>query len=166
MHSFYLSFTYTISHYVRCDVVLLGMGESDYLDEAYQNDIAIGSRVSLDISSVQARFPPQANMERFKSAYVNHDGGWSNATAGTAAMLSKVRKLGGQVLEGKEVLDLVYDDSGEISSVRLGDGEELKADFIVIATGAWTPSIFAHADLGLAERLTAAGCVFRHYTIF
>ncbi|KDQ20053.1 hypothetical protein BOTBODRAFT_27475 [Botryobasidium botryosum FD-172 SS1] len=143
--------------YHECGVVVLGMGEAPYANQAYQNDVQLQARASLGIGSVQARFPPQTNLDAFGAVYVNLDGGWSNATKGVTKLMAKVRALGGHVKGGKELASLLYDDNGEVSGVKLVDGQEIKPDIIIVATGAWTPSLFHDIDMGLTDRLTATG---------
>lgn len=142
---------------------MVGMDSSVYAQDAYKNDVKLGARVSLDAASIQAAFPNESNIRAFTSLYMNRDGGWSHATAGTTALLSKVRNLGGRVIGGKEVASLLFDEKGEVSGVKFVDGEERYAGLIVVATGAWTPSLFPAADLGLVDRLTATGWVYDEF---
>jgi glycine/D-amino acid oxidase-like deaminating enzyme len=48
----------------------------------------------------------------------------------------------------------------QVDGVRFADGEEMKADLVVVATGAWTPALFAQPMMGGLPSVVAAGqCV-------
>lgn len=83
--------------------------------------------------------------------YINIDSGWAKAQQGVEIAMELVLKLGGRILADKRVTRITSEGNG----VTLEDGTELKADLILIATGAWTPSTFG--DLGLADRILATG---------
>ena len=47
-----------------------------------------------------------------------------------------------------------------VNGVRFANGEEMKGDLVVVATGAWTPALFAQPMMGGLPSVVAAGqCV-------
>ncbi|KAK5132698.1 hypothetical protein LTR08_008742 [Meristemomyces frigidus] len=96
--------------------------------------------------------------------YVNWTSGWADAAAGMIHMRKLVAETGRVQFRTAEVKRLCYSDS-EVESVELVCGEQLQADLIVLATGAWTPKfvdlrgiasatgqVLAYIDLTQAEQ--------------
>jgi sarcosine oxidase/L-pipecolate oxidase len=132
-----------------------------------QNDIDQGVRVK-EIhdqlgTEVRALFPAGVELGPSLSAgfegYFNFDSGWANAKRGVECAMAIVCKLGGVIESNRRVCGLASDGKG----VRLEDGTEIKADYIVIATGSWTPSSFP--DLDVSERVLATGQVCLGYSL-
>lgn len=96
-------------------------------------------------------------------AYMNYDGGWAHAEAGISRAIDRVRALGGTVLAGKKVVELLKEpmidgnqsNSLKTKGVRCADGSEFNADIVILATGAWTASDFP--DMSLNEKCLATG---------
>jgi len=96
-------------------------------------------------------------------AYINYDGGWAHAEAGVARAMERVRALGGKVLAGKKVVELLkesltdgnFSQTQQTRGVRCEDGSEYTADIVVLATGAWTALDFP--SLLLNEKCLATG---------
>ncbi|EIW70496.1 hypothetical protein TREMEDRAFT_60999 [Tremella mesenterica DSM 1558] len=82
--------------------------------------------------------------------YLNTSGGWAEATRAMKLGLERVRQLGGRVRSGAQVVGLIKDGI-KVKGVILNDGEEVLCDLLVIATGAWTPGLFA--STGISSRL-------------
>lgn len=139
--------------------MFLSQGGTD-MDQAYANDIQLGSRVQAlqDSKAIRAIFPPGIETGSFEdcSAYLNRDGGWANATKATAMMLSKVRSLGGRVLSGQDVISLLHQGGGT-TGVVCADGVQHDADLVVLSVGSWTASAFP--SLGLAKKCVATAYV-------
>ncbi|KAI0079301.1 FAD dependent oxidoreductase [Panus rudis PR-1116 ss-1] len=137
--------------YHQSGVVVLGSGQTSYTDSAYKNDVANGARIEpLNTEeAIRAVFPPNVKTGSFegKSGYINRDGGWANASQGIKLMMDKVLALGGRIVPGKAVVDLMKRD-GKTAGVRCADGSEIEADLVVIASGSWTASNFPGLDLG------------------
>ncbi|KAF9268707.1 FAD dependent oxidoreductase [Marasmius fiardii PR-910] len=141
-------------------------GEGNYLQQAYQNDVDQGARV-LKLGTDGAVGSTLKEMVGSEAelnidcgglvGYLNYDNGWADAGKATAAMISKVKALGGKVIEGKPVSKLIRKD-GATTGVECVDGSSFSADLVVLATGSWTPSTFP--DLGLEVKCVATGqCV-------
>lgn len=109
------------------------------------------------------------NVEGFKAAYWNPEAGWCDAAAATASVMNAAIARGvNYVVGGVESLLLEF---GRVAGVRTTSGEDIKADKIVLATGAWTSSILAEVedklDISESERvekqLAAAAVGVVHY---
>jgi glycerol-3-phosphate dehydrogenase len=126
--------------------------EHPYTKPAYDNDVALGVRLATFESGNAMRsfsFPPEVPVAPFthQSGYLNYEGGWANATQGISIMLQKVIALGGVVISGKTVLELVR-RNGRTSGVKCSDGSIFNADTIILAAGSWTAASFPVLELG------------------
>ena len=119
--------------------------EVPYAEAAYENDRQLGARVTplRCNEDFVAAFPPSAKLAQFdnKFGYRNQDGGWAYAGQGLSMMIDKVKGLGGKVLGGKVFKNLITDD-GKCKKVVCEDGSEIETDYVVVATGSWTASLF------------------------
>ena len=118
-----------------------------YTKSSYTNDLALGSRV-VNLEDGEKRksvFPggvelgPALTRDCF--AYLNRDSGWVYAEGGTRRALENVRALGGTVVSGKAVKELIKENE-ETAGVRCIDDSVYSAELVVLATGSWTPSTF------------------------
>jgi sarcosine oxidase/L-pipecolate oxidase len=146
----------------RSGVITLGGGTAQgaYTTAALANDKDLGADVTeiKDEASFKSYFPlPNDSVGSFSYdlGYVNRDGGWANATKAVTLLLNEVRGLGGDVHGGTEVSGLRSDTGGRVIGVELVSGDTLNGDIVVVATGAWTPSLFP--DQGLQTKLLATG---------
>ena len=143
----------------RCGILVLDTGTSSYAKEAFRNDVALGARTTVldGDGSVRGVFPSGAQCAFPDEAkgYLNFDGGWANATQGVARMMAKVKEMGGQVLPGKDVVELLRSD-GKVTGVKTLDGTVFLAAWTVLATGSWTASAFRELNLG--SKCHAVGC--------
>jgi sarcosine oxidase/L-pipecolate oxidase len=128
----------------------MGEGTAGFTKASYANDLALGVRVANleDEEKLKAVFPKGVELgaafARDCFAFLNRDGGWVYAEGGTRRALENVRALGGTVISGKVVKELVKED-GEMertTGVRCADGLVFSAELVVLATGSWTPSTF------------------------
>lgn len=136
-----------------------------YADESFINDLELGcSLLPLpDPVSLRSVFPPNVRTGSFegdglvyyrRTGYLNRDGGWADAGQGVSILLSEVQKLGVNVLSGKSVSNIQW-NNGKANGVSCADGATYDADLVVLATGSWTPSTFR--DLGLEGRCLSTG---------
>jgi sarcosine oxidase / L-pipecolate oxidase len=139
----------------RSGVLVLGsssdISKSAYTDQSYENDVAIGSRLDVlkDGQAIRAVFPKDVNVASFdrSSGYLNHDGGWANATQGIRRMTTSVIAQGGKVITGKSVVKLLR-QADRTSGVQFADGTRFDASVVVLAAGSWTASSFPDLDFG------------------
>ena len=102
-----------------------------------------------------------------KAGYVNPTSGWGEATRACQLVITDILSKGGRILPGKEVVGMTFEpdsttDLGKrrVNGVRFANGEEMKGDLVVVATGAWTPALFAQPMMGGLPSVVAAGqCV-------
>lgn len=93
------------------------------------------------------------DIEGFENAYWNPEAGWCDAAGATASFMKAAEKRGVKRIMG-DVKELILDpNSGRIEGVRTADGQQLTADRIVLATGAWTSSMLSPVEdsLGIPE---------------
>ncbi|KEF60412.1 uncharacterized protein A1O9_01973 [Exophiala aquamarina CBS 119918] len=75
--------------------------------------------------------------------YANFNSGWADAEACVAYALRRVRQEGHDrvtIRNGTQVDRLLFSDE-TVMGAQLKDGEQLKADLIILAAGAWSPSL-------------------------
>ncbi|CAE7171239.1 unnamed protein product [Rhizoctonia solani] len=148
-----------------------GADGTAYSKAAHENDLAAGCRVELlpNVSDIERCFPPGVALGEIAAAkdesgglarnwaYFNKDGGWVAATVGMKALLRRTRAYEGRgltILTGRRVTGLELDQKGRAGAVRVfanGNEEVLAADVIVLATGAWTSSLFPDESFGLSK---------------
>ena len=133
-------------------------GMDIYIDKAYANDIAHGARVEMlrNPEAVRTIFPAGVGVSLPENArgFLNRDGGWASASQGVQRMMDKVTALGGNILPGKAVVELLKAD-GKAIGIRCADGSVFDADLVILAAGSWTASAFS--DLGLDGQCLATG---------
>ncbi|CAE6470964.1 unnamed protein product [Rhizoctonia solani] len=158
-------------------IVCGGADGTAYSKAAHENDLAAGCRVELlpNVSDIKQCFPPGVALGEIVAAkdesgglarnwaYFNKDGGWVAATVGMQALLRRTRTYEGRgltILTGGRVTGLELDSEGRAVGVRVDTNDKkevLAADVIVLATGAWTSSLFPDESFGLARLMQATG---------
>ncbi|KAI0359664.1 FAD dependent oxidoreductase [Trametes cingulata] len=135
----------------------LRVGET-YTDKAYENDVALGARIEhlSDPDAVRKVFPPSVNIAVPEHArgYLNRDGGWAFASQGITLIMEKVTALGGKIIPGKAVAELLKNE-GKTTGVRCEDGSIFEGVLVVLSVGSWTASAFP--ELHLQDRCLATG---------
>ncbi|OCF32932.1 sarcosine oxidase [Kwoniella heveanensis BCC8398] len=124
-----------------------------FVDAAYKNcrDYGLDAQLVDGPNAIKSRYPSSVPTGSFggRQGYFNPIGGWAEAGRAVDVGLKMVRQLGGTIRAGAEVTGLVKEGK-EIKGVVLKSGEEVKSDLVVVAAGAWTPSLFASP--GVASR--------------
>ncbi|KAH9856011.1 FAD dependent oxidoreductase [Lenzites betulinus] len=127
----------------------LQLGEA-YTDKAYENDVVLGARVEhlSDPDAARNVFPPSISVAipEHTRGYLNRDGGWAFASQGIRHLMEKVSSLGGKIVPGKAVAELLKEDTKTVG-VRCEDGTIFEADLTVLAVGSWTASTFPEVSL-------------------
>lgn len=145
----------------------MGEGAARYTRESYHNDLGLRVRV-VNLEDSEKRksvfgdgIELGISFTRDCFAYLNQDAGWVYADGGTRRALENVRALGGTVISGKEVRQLVRGDggTGRTTGVKCKDGSAYSAELVVLATGSWTPSTFPELTL----QCLATGFAYRVY---
>lgn len=109
------------------------------------------------------------NTKGYKSAYWNPEAGWCDAAAATKSIMQAAINRGVNYVVGG--VDRILLDSGSSAGVRTATGDVLRADKVVLASGAWTSSLLSHLedelDIAEADRVErqaiAAGVGVVHY---
>lgn len=86
---------------------------------------------------LRARFPAW-NATRFGDGFLDHEAGYAESGRVVAALLKRVRSI-------HEAQFAALDErSGKVSGIIVTNGERLRADVVVMCTGAWTPFLLPY----------------------
>jgi sarcosine oxidase/L-pipecolate oxidase len=142
----------------------VGPDETIYANLSLQNDIDAGANVKLfanpsDILAVLPEGAVAGSLFEAGGAYLNSDGGWASASEAMKALLDNVRHMGGEVIGGSKMTDLIFGEKpgDRVVGVMLEEGRAEYADVVVLAMGAWTPSILGNIEPIMNDTLTATG---------
>ncbi|EJD08077.1 FAD dependent oxidoreductase [Fomitiporia mediterranea MF3/22] len=171
-------------NYHESGVVSCGSGESIHMDGSFRNDVKHGARVKQLATSVRStNYKPIGKSESdtkhiesitlaevFHSdiplgsqithtqSYFNTDGGWAYSKGAIERAMELVKKMGGKIIAGKEVITIIKDQS-RTRGVKCRDGSEYAGDVVVLATGSWTASAFPELKLGKRAHATGQSIV-------
>jgi glycine/D-amino acid oxidase-like deaminating enzyme len=98
-----------------------------------------------------AKLYPQFSVADMSYATYNPEGGFLRALDCVKAFASGVRSMGGEIREGARLVAL--EQTKGCVTVTLDGGERLKADRVIVATGAWGATLLTR--LGVSLPLTA-----------
>ncbi|RDW83823.1 NAD(P)/FAD-dependent oxidoreductase [Aspergillus mulundensis] len=112
----------------------------------------------------------RTDYRRFGSYYFNRSAGWADAGAALGVMLREAIGMGVRYEVG-EVGRVVLDEGG--TGVEIEGGNVLRADKVLLATGAWTSEVMAGVEdqLGISEvdcverQVSAAGVCVAHFQL-
>lgn len=139
---------------------MFGLG-TPYADAALASDTALGARLEPLIADRYANTPLNGRaVAAGAKGYLNLDGGWAAAAHGVSSAIRKVIAMGGTVVPGKVVRQLIRTPEGRTAGVECADGTRFDADLVILASGAWTASAFP--ELRLGDMLVATGCVYAY----
>lgn len=93
----------------------------------------------ISAEGLKSRFPA-FSAEYIKHAFYNREGGYAESGRIVARLLEKARSLGVELREGSRFVQLVETDS-RVKGIVTFDGQRLASDYVVLAVGAWTPSV-------------------------
>ncbi|RMZ86315.1 hypothetical protein DV736_g6459, partial [Chaetothyriales sp. CBS 134916] len=143
-----------------------------YLKDCYANVKAServggqGARQDVELLEGEEKIRRVSGYEEIRAlwGYVNWRSGWADAAKTVEFMRCKIEEVGGGRVTfrlGQKVDRLTVDDGKRVvTGVQLGDGEQLAADLVVLATGAWTASL-----VDLRGRAVATGQVLTYIEI-
>lgn len=138
---------------VRADGVKTGLG---YVHEAYVNALDLakaegqpaGTVVELDGREAIKR-ASQTGAPFGDWGYLNKRSGWANAEKCMRWLYDRVVRTGRVQLVGA-VVERLEVDGQKVTGVRLQDGTSLRAELVVVAAGAWSPSLVDLRGLAMA----------------
>ena len=93
----------------------------------------------LNSESVGERFPLW-NSEHYTDGYFNPRGGWAEAGETVSFLAAEAREAGIEILDGFNSESVVV-ESGRAVGLRSSEGDEVRADSVVVAAGVWTPRL-------------------------
>lgn len=95
-------------------------------------------------AEIKAVFPRGIETGAFgdRTGYSNQIGGWGEAQRAIEVGHRRILKAGGVIRGGAEVVSLKK-EGRTVTGVVLKSGEVVSGDLIVVAAGAWTPSLLA-----------------------
>ncbi|KAJ9121575.1 hypothetical protein QFC22_002194 [Naganishia vaughanmartiniae] len=97
-----------------------------------------------------------------RTAYLNPHSGWAEAGRAVEVGLRRIaNEYGGVIRAGCEVVGLVEERGGDgksvVQGVQLASGEQVLGDIVIVATGAWTPALFAQDGMEQLPQVIATG---------
>lgn len=96
--------------------------------------------------------------ERYPDGYFNARGGWAESGKVVAKLIEEARAAGVTLVEGFTFARLLEEGS-RVTGVVGADGERRLGDVVLVAAGAWTPTLLPH----LGDRLWAVGQPVLHF---
>ncbi|KJX96787.1 sarcosine oxidase like protein [Zymoseptoria brevis] len=130
-------------------------------------------RVELERLAERWEVLKDTNMDGFRSAYFNPEAGWCDAASATSRFLETAEKKGVRRVTGKVAEFLLDQKNGRVEGVKTEDGRVLKAEKVILATGAWTSSLLSPVEdiLGIPEedrierQVQATGIAAAYYRV-
>lgn len=83
----------------------------------------------------------------------NQAGGWADSRQAVVDVLARVRARGVQFASGEVAELLLAEDGRDVKGVKTAEGLEYRANFVVLAAGAWTGKLVPE----IAHDLLATG---------
>ena len=139
-----------------------------WTSQCFENFKKIGVETGGEIISLEEaglRYPvyKNADWEGSDAIYVNPTSGWGEADKAMQSVMDAAVNEGVSYVE-KIVMSLILTDDGGCAGVRTSDGQELRANHVLLCTGAGTAKLLADSAPGnkalqLNGRMVAAGAV-------
>lgn len=111
----------------------------------------------LDAKRIAERFPMWKS-GRYVDGYFNPRGGWAESGRVVTALVQRARELGVSVCEGARVQGFIETDA-RTGGVVLHTGEQVLAEVVIVAAGAWTPVLLPE----LGAMITPVGQPVLHF---
>ncbi|MFI6396585.1 NAD(P)/FAD-dependent oxidoreductase [Rhodococcus coprophilus] len=134
---------------------IVGVGANNVapLDANTEMHRQLGVPVEALEADEVAHLWPGIALDDFEAFAYEPLGGHGDAYMTGMAYASKARRLGVRIRQSTEVASLLQRENGEVYGVLLADGSEIHADTVVIATGAWSPTLGATAGIDIPVRV-------------
>ncbi|MCB9135254.1 MAG: FAD-dependent oxidoreductase [Anaerolineales bacterium] len=114
-------------------------------------------RLTPDILS--SRFPALA-VHRYLDGYFNPHAGWADSSRVVIRLLEEAQTRGVHLRAGQTFARLLT-TSSRVTGIETTTGDRFPADYVIAATGAWTPTLFPH----LADLMWAVGQPVFHFQV-
>lgn len=129
-----------------------GMGRGTFEVDSHETLTGMGHELQRVRPAELRRSFSAWNAERFPIGYLNPRGGWVDSAAVMRKLLREARRRGVAVEQGRSFARPL-EEGGRVVGVRTTGGEDHRADHVVVAAGAWTPSLLPE----LRDVMTATG---------
>lgn len=96
----------------------------------------------LERAEIRKRYPAW-NSHRFAYGFYNPDGGYVESGRVVMKVIERAAELGVKLRAGASFKELI-DKGGRVRGVVTADGQTVRADVVVFATGAWTQHLLPH----------------------
>jgi glycine/D-amino acid oxidase-like deaminating enzyme len=96
----------------------------------------------LDANALAAKHPDWAP-GRYVDGYFNPRAGWAESGRVVEKLVEEARAAGVEVREGVK-LSRLREQGSRVRGVETADGNAIDADLVLVAAGAWTPSLLPH----------------------
>jgi glycine/D-amino acid oxidase-like deaminating enzyme len=114
------------------------MGPGDFEYESFKLLEQRGHRVERTNSQQLRQRYPAWNAEGYPDGFLDLDAGYAESGRVVATLISRAKSLGVEVRENARFRALA-ETADRVKGIVLENGEQLAADAVVIAVGAWTP---------------------------
>ncbi|KAI9846608.1 MAG: hypothetical protein M1837_003849 [Sclerophora amabilis] len=114
----------------------------------------------MSVGQIRKRFPVfTGGLDGWNINVWNPTAGWASAREALRRMALAAQENGVEYISGDEgwMKEMIISSSGECTGVITMDGNVHTAEVVVLATGAWTPSL-----IDLSDQLTAKGHSIAH----
>ncbi|KNE69099.1 hypothetical protein AMAG_13963, partial [Allomyces macrogynus ATCC 38327] len=113
--------------------------------------VPIADGLFPDGSKLGKRFPALGAAKGI-DGYLNRTGGWAKASDAVTAVRAACMRAGVKFVTGAERGRAVQVIPGDQPTVVAADGTRHMADTVVLAAGAWTPSLLLHFHVPVSQR--------------
>ena len=98
--------------------------------------------------------------DRYKDGYLNPRAGWVESGNVVTRLAAAARGAGVHLLERVQ-FERLLEDGTRVTGVKTADGRQWRADVVLVAAGAWTPTLLPH----LAHVMWATGQPVLHFKV-
>jgi glycine/D-amino acid oxidase-like deaminating enzyme len=116
------------------------MQPGDFEYESFKLLEQRGHRVERIHSQQLRQRYPAWNAERYPDGFLDLDAGYAESGRAVAILISRAKSLGVQLRENAKFRGL-DETAGRVKGIVLKNGEQITAEAVVIAVGAWTPDV-------------------------
>jgi len=141
-------------HYHESGLLLFAKEGHEYVHTSYANVCGTDAVRWLPSNEVN-KLTGREGME----GYLNTRSGWCNAEAAMKVIYTRARKRPNIRMESAQVESMLISAS-VVHGVVTKDGRRVYADTVVLAAGAWSPSL-----VSLSSHITATGQVLAYFSI-
>jgi sarcosine oxidase, subunit beta len=143
--------------YRQCGYVV-GVGENNL--DALKANVGMQQALGIDVELIDhdkmAELWPGLRLDDFAAFAYEPRAGRGEAYLTGMAFASAARKLGVRIQQYTSVDSLLQNRTGAVNGVRLAGGAELHAEHIILATGAWAPTLGATIGLDIPVKTQRA----------